>query len=124
MAYTVKARYYAESDNFGESYVLTSDNSEKDTNIEVGKKVEIMENVVLLNNSKKINELNGIPIIPHLYRSMSGIKEDKLRKILDKISTIEVLNSCSEPQTNLKTAKIAKKYNLGGTGGSDSHTTL
>ena len=53
---------------------------------------------------------------------MSGIKEDKLKKLLDKISAIEVFNACSVPQTNLKTAKTAKKYNLGGTGGSDSHT--
>jgi len=69
----------------------------------------------------KIIDLGGIPIIPHLFRSMSGIKKEKLKKIIDKISAIEVFNSCSVPQTNLKTAKIAKEYKLGGTGGSDSH---
>jgi len=40
---------------------------------------------------------------------------------LKKIPAIEVFNACSVSQTNLKTMKIAKKYNLGGTGGSDSH---
>jgi len=70
---------------------------------------------------EKIIDLGGIPVVPHLYRNMSGIKKDKLKKIHTKISAIEVFNSCSVPQTNLKTVKIAKKYNLGGTGGSDSH---
>jgi len=65
--------------------------------------------------------LGGIPIVPHLYRNMSGIKYENLKKILNKISSIEVFNACSVPQTNLKTAKLAKKLNLGGTGGSDSH---
>lgn len=69
----------------------------------------------------KILDVNGVPIVPHLFRNMSGIKEKKLQNIKDKIDAIEVFNSCSLPQSNLKTAKIAKKYNLGGTGGSDSH---
>ena len=70
---------------------------------------------------EKIIDLGGTPIVPHLIRSMSGIKEKKLKKINKKISAIEVFNACSTPQSNLKTAKVAKKYNLGGTGGSDSH---
>ena len=70
---------------------------------------------------EKIIDLDGTPIVPHLIRSMSGIKEKKLKKINKKISAIEVFNACSTPQSNLKTAKVAKKYNLGGTGGSDSH---
>lgn len=70
---------------------------------------------------EKIIEIGGTPIVPHLYRSMSGIKVDNLKKIQNKISAIEVFNACSVPKTNLKTAKIAKKFKLGGTGGSDSH---
>jgi predicted metal-dependent phosphoesterase TrpH len=70
---------------------------------------------------EKILDAGGIPIVPHLYRSMSGIKEKKLKNIVKKIPAIEVFNACSVSQTNLKTMKIAKKYNLGGTGGSDSH---
>jgi predicted metal-dependent phosphoesterase TrpH len=52
---------------------------------------------------------------------MSGIKKEKLKTIHQKINTIEVFNACSMPKTNLKIAKIAKEFNLGGTGGSDSH---
>ena len=70
---------------------------------------------------EKIIDLGGIPIVPHLYRNMSGIKKEKLKKIHTKISAIEVFNSCSVPYTNLKTIKVAKQFNLGGTGGSDSH---
>ncbi len=42
MAYTVKARYYVDPDQFGESFVLTSDNGEKDIKAEVGRKVRIV----------------------------------------------------------------------------------
>ncbi len=73
---------------------------------------------------ENIIEIGGIPIVPHLFRNMSGIKEENLKKIHKKIPAIEVYNSCSLPKTNIKTAKIAKKYNLGGTGGSDSHDLL
>jgi len=66
----------------------------------------------------------GIPIIPHLFRNMSGIKKPKLKVLQKKIQAIEVFNSCSQPKTNLKTAKIAKDFNLGGTGGSDTHDPL
>ena len=69
----------------------------------------------------KIIDLGGTPVVPHLFRSMSGIKKNKLKEILNKISAIEVFNACSVPQSNLKTMKVAKQYNLGGIGGSDSH---
>jgi len=70
---------------------------------------------------EKIIDLGGTPIVPHLYRNMSGIKKENLNKIYKKINAIEVFNACSVPQTNLKTSKLAKNMNLGGTGGSDSH---
>ena len=70
---------------------------------------------------EKIIDRGGTPIVPHLFRLMSGIKEKKLKNIIKKVPAIEVFNSCSVSQTNLKTMKIAKKYSLGGTGGSDSH---
>lgn len=41
MAYKIKARYYADSDQLGESYVITSDNSDKDTRFEIGEVVKI-----------------------------------------------------------------------------------
>ena len=73
---------------------------------------------------EKIIDAGGLPVAPHLFRNMSGIKKEKLRNIQTKISAIEVFNSCSLPQTNLKTAKIAKEYGLGGTGGSDAHDPI
>lgn len=66
-------------------------------------------------------DAGGEPIVPHLFRLLSGIKKGKLRTIQKKVSAIEVFNGCSIPNSNLKTAKIAHEFNLGGTGGSDSH---
>ena len=40
--YTVKARYYSSPDQFGESFVLISDNGEKDLRYEVGTKVRVV----------------------------------------------------------------------------------
>jgi len=70
---------------------------------------------------EKIIDLGGIPVVPHLFRMLSGIKKGNLKKIHDMVSVIEVFNGCSLPSTNLKTAKIAHSFHLGGTGGSDSH---
>jgi hypothetical protein len=66
----------------------------------------------------------GEPIVPHLFRLLSGIKKEKLIKIQSKISAIEIFNGCSVPNTNLKSSKVARAFNLGGTGGSDSHDPL
>ncbi len=66
-------------------------------------------------------DAGGEPIVPHLFRLLSGIKKEKLKTIQTKISAIEVFNGCSVPNSNLKTAKIAHAFHLGGTGGSDSH---
>ena len=40
--YKVKACYYANPDQLGESFVLTSDNSEVDMRLEIGQKVKIV----------------------------------------------------------------------------------
>lgn len=85
---------------------------------DIPKKLSINETV------EKVIDEGGLPVIPHLFRNMSGIKEEKLKPLINKITAIEVYNSCSLPKTNLKTASIAKKYDLGGTGGSDSHDPL
>jgi len=70
---------------------------------------------------EQITDAGGIPIVPHVFRNMSGIKKENLLKIKQKIDAIEVYNGCSQPKTNVRTARIAKNFNLGGTGGSDSH---
>jgi len=70
---------------------------------------------------EKILDAGGTPVVPHLFRKMSGIKKHKLESIYKKIPAMEVFNGCSLPKTNIKTLKIAKEFNLGGTGGSDTH---
>lgn len=70
---------------------------------------------------ERISEAGGTPIVPHLYRNMSGIKKENLLKIKNNIDAIEVYNGCSQPKTNIKTARVATDLKLGGTGGSDSH---
>jgi len=70
---------------------------------------------------KAVADQGGIPVIPHVYRLLSGIHEEKLSSISSKISVIEVFNGCSLPRTNVKCARIARALHLGGTGGSDSH---
>jgi len=63
----------------------------------------------------------GVSVIPHIFRSMSGIHEKKLSTIVSKVSAVEVFNGCSLPRTNVKCARAARQFGLGGTGGSDSH---
>jgi predicted metal-dependent phosphoesterase TrpH len=70
---------------------------------------------------ERVLDAGGEPIVPHLFRLLSGIKTAKLETIKNKISAIEVFNGCSVPSSNLKTAKVAHMLHLGGTGGSDSH---
>ena len=70
---------------------------------------------------EQIKNEGGIPIVPHLFRNMSGIKKEKLKPIVHHLSAIEVYNACSQPKTNIRTGKVAKEYHLGGTGGSDAH---
>lgn len=84
-------------------------------------KENVKKNLSVEETVEKIIELGGTPCVPHVFRSMSGIKMDNLKKIIPKISTIEVFNSCSDLKTNLKAMKIAKNLNLSGIGGSDSH---
>jgi len=87
-------------------------------------KKEIRRELTVEETVEKILDEGGIPIVPHLFRKMSGIKEEKLKTIYNKIPAMEVFNGCSMPKTNIKTAKVAKQYNLGGTGGSDAHDPL
>ncbi|HDM24971.1 metal-dependent phosphoesterase [Euryarchaeota archaeon ex4484_162] len=70
---------------------------------------------------EKIIETGGVPVVPHLFRTMSGIKKEKLRLIYKKVPAIEVFNSYSLSKTNVKVKKIAIELKLGGTGGSDAH---
>lgn len=81
----------------------------------------IPRNLSIEETVERVIDVGGEPLVPHLFRLLSGIKVDKLKAIRHRITAIEVFNGCSTPNTNLKTAKIARQFNLGGTGGSDSH---
>ncbi len=70
---------------------------------------------------ERIIDAGGTPIVPHLYRNMSGIKKEKLMTIKNQIDAIEVYNGCSQPKTNIRTGRVATELQLGGTGGSDAH---
>ncbi len=89
--------------------------------VALGVKKNIDRDLSIEETVERIIDLGGIPLVVHLFRNMSGIKRNNLKKIQKKISAIEVFNSCSVPKSNLKSAKVAKEFNLGGTGGSDSH---
>lgn len=90
----------------------------------LGIKENITKNLSVEETVEKILDKGGIPIVPHLFRKMSGIKREKLETIYKKVPAIEVFNGCSLPRTNMKTAKIAREFNLGGMGGSDTHDPL
>jgi len=87
-------------------------------------KENLKKNLTVEETVDNILDIGGLPIVPHLFRNMSGIKREKLKIVLPKISAIEVFNSCSLPKTNLKTSKIAREFSLGGTGGSDAHDPI
>jgi len=70
---------------------------------------------------ERIIDAGGVPVVPHLFRAMSGIKKKNLERIANKIPAMEVFNGFSLPKTNIKTSRVAKEFNLGGTGGSDGH---
>jgi hypothetical protein len=89
--------------------------------VALGIKKNIQRGLSIEETVEKIIDLGGLPIVVHLFRNMSGIKKNNLKKIHTKLSAIEVFNSCSVPKSNLKSAKVAHEFNLGGTGGSDSH---
>jgi len=82
---------------------------------------EVPKDRPLQETIENIIDIGGTPIIPHIYRTMSGVKKEKLMKVKHMVNAIEVYNGCSQPTTNLRTSALAKQYFLGGTGGSDSH---
>ena len=84
-------------------------------------KKNIARNLSVQETVEEILDAGGIPVVPHLFRKMSGIKKEKLETIYKKIPAMEVFNGCSLPKTNIKTVKVAKEFNLGGIGGSDTH---
>lgn len=90
----------------------------------LGIKENVDRNLSAEETVEQILDKGGIPVVPHLFRKMSGIKRENLELIYQKIPAMEVFNGCSLPKTNIKAAKAAKEFNLGGIGGSDAHDPL
>ena len=72
MSYRVAARFYRGNDQLDESYVIISDNSEKNTRIEVGKKVKIYETENEPDNP--VDSENDPGNCPHVGRGISALK--------------------------------------------------
>lgn len=87
----------------------------------LGVKEDIPRDLTAVETVEIILDAGGVPVVPHLFRRMSGIKEKNLQLIKNMVSAIEVFNGCSLPKTNIKVSKIAQQLRLGGTGGSDAH---
>ncbi|RLF55463.1 MAG: metal-dependent phosphoesterase [Thermoplasmata archaeon] len=92
--------------------------------IALGVEEEIPRDMDLEETVELIIDNGGTPIVPHLFRLMSGIKKRGLLRIRNRIRSIEVFNGCSMRRSNLKASKLARELGLGGTGGSDAHDPL
>lgn len=68
---------------------------------------------------ERIAALGGIAVVSHPYRFWSGAGPKVFEKA--KFSGVEVKNARSSRSGNLKAEKLAEKYELGRTGGSDAH---
>jgi hypothetical protein len=110
--YQVKARYYSELDNLGETYILVSDNQEKDRKIEVGEKVNIIKNGEDKLLEEK-NELENFLIILSKEILDSNIHGECNNEILiGRAKTIlELLNKGNLPPREDNT-KLLEKINL------------
>ncbi|HEC81221.1 MAG TPA: PHP domain-containing protein, partial [Thermoplasmatales archaeon] len=87
----------------------------------LGVKEDIKRDLPVVETVEHIVDAGGIPVVPHLFRRMSGIKRKNLELISSKVPAVEVFNGCSLPKTNIKVSRVAKMLQLGGTGGSDTH---
>ena len=57
--YQIKARYYTQSDCFGESYVITSDNEGVDTKFDIGEDVLLLPGDTVEYRTSKTKESNN-----------------------------------------------------------------
>ncbi len=70
---------------------------------------------------KKIKEAGGTAIIPHPFGWFCSFKED-LKKLVNEIDGIEILNASLFGNGNKIAFDFAKKFNLPFTAGSDAHS--
>ena len=71
--FTVKANWYAEADNFGQSYVLTSDNSDIDLNLQIGRKYQ----AIIYESSDNISvDIGRVKRLLEGFKSMQSVGMD------------------------------------------------
>jgi len=94
MPYTIKARYYAGPDQTSETYVITSDNADKDTRHEVGKKLMIipMETVEEANADAKKEAIPAVlKVLDENSQKPPEPKQDKPAKaVVDLTNNVEI----------------------------------
>ncbi|MFX0014874.1 MAG: PHP domain-containing protein [Promethearchaeota archaeon] len=72
--------------------------------------------------AEEIREKGGIVVIPHPFDRIRGKRFRVTEQDLSFIDAIEVFNSrCILPRANKKALKLAEKYSLKQTAGSDAH---
>ena len=72
----------------------------------------------------EVRKQNGLLIIPHPFRKSLNPKHTfgyPIEKLKNKIDAIECFNARMLPGNNEKAQELAKKFDITGTGGSDSH---
>jgi len=87
----------------------------------LNKKIDTIDFYRVVDEARKQNSL---VVIPHPFRTSINTKHHfkyPIEKIKNKIDAIEVFNARNLPGNNEKAQKIAKKLNLPGTAGSDTH---
>jgi predicted metal-dependent phosphoesterase TrpH len=72
-------------------------------------KENIPKGLNVVETVEKTIDLNGIPIVPHLYRTMSGVKEDKQ---LEKFQQLKFLTHVAYHKQTLKQQKLLKNTTL------------
>lgn len=84
----------------------------------IGIKEKIQRGLSIEETIEKIEKQNGIAIVPHPYRLVSGIGGKNAKKF----KIIETINARSLQKTNENAKKLALQLNATQTGGSDAHT--
>ncbi len=70
---------------------------------------------------ERVKKNGGASVLAHPYYSSFFYGFPDMEKLIKKFDAIEVINGGVSPEGNLFAIKLAKKYEMNGTGGSDAH---
>ncbi len=68
-----------------------------------------------------VRKLGGVSVLAHPYYSAFLYDFPEKEKLIKKFDAIEVINGNMTPEQNIFAIKLAKKFDMVGTGGSDAH---